>query len=734
LTANGRLRTVAPTFRPAPREGRLAFNPEGTVSALARAKSLHRAGRRAEAIDAYRMAVREKPSDPARHYLLGLCLLETGQLVDGSQAMKRAIALAPRHGPAHFALGTAAARQNDVATAERHLRAAIRCEAGMVPAYIELGVLYAKSERLDEALATFRQAIEQRQDHAGLQVNYGNALWRVGQRADAIGAWQAALKLEPKLATAHASLGLAMRGQGAWDDAIRSLETAAALEPQVGEHRYNLALSYFHHRRYRDAAQALDMAEASMPERRRVRVQRARVAQAMCDWDALDALWPDIEAEVAAAAQGENSFLTPFFSLSLPLSQEARSIVARHHAASIHDQAMALHPAFGPQAKVDGAATDRIRLGYMSSDYRDHAVGHLVASMFDRHDRALFDVIGYSIGPDDGSYWRQRAAQGFDRLVDLQSLGDLDAAQRIRDDNIDILIDINGLTALARPEILVLRPAPVIATWLGTAGTTGADFIDYALTDRIVTPPDMQEFYAERLCLLPGCYYPYDDETRIEPDASRADESLTDDAVVLACFCAHYKIDRESFASWCEILNAVPRAVLWLLRESPEGEANLRSAAIAAGIAPDRLIFAARKPRADHLARLALADLALDTYVYGAHTTAADILRAGVPMVTRLGPAFASRVAASILTATGFEDLIASDIAGCTQLAIDLASDDERRTSLKTRLAAAIPAAPIFDTQRLVRNMEQAYAAIWARHRAGEPPAFIDLSEPPYDR
>ncbi|MEX2298659.1 MAG: tetratricopeptide repeat protein, partial [Dongiaceae bacterium] len=537
---------------------------------MARAKSLHRAGRRAEAVEAYRAAVREKPSDPARHYLLGLCLLELGQLTDGSQSMKRAIALAPRHGPAHFALGSAAARQDDTATAERHLRTAIKCEPDLIAAYVALGALYATHQRLDDALAIFRQAIERRQDHAGLQANYGNALYQLGRRAEAIAAWQTALRLDPKLATAHASLGLALRAQGSWDDAIRCLETAVSLEPRAGEHRYNLALSYFHQRRYREARAALEAAEPLMPERRRVRVQKARASQAMCDWDGLDALWPDIEAEIAAAEQGDVCYLTPFFTLSLPMAQESRSIVARRNATAIADEARRLQPGGESHRTAHDALAERIRLGYLSSDYRDHAVGHLVASMFDRHDRNRFEVIGYSIGPDDGSHWRHRAEQGFDRLVDLQSLGDRDAAARISEDGIDILIDINGLTALARPEILALRPATLIATWLGTAGTTGAEFIDYALTDRIVTPPEMQPLYAEHLCLLSGCYYPYDDETRTESGVVRADEGLSDDAVVLACFCAHYKIDRESLASWCEILNGVSKVALWLLRESPE--------------------------------------------------------------------------------------------------------------------------------------------------------------------
>ncbi len=243
----------------------------------------------------------------------------------------------------------------------------------------------------------------------------------------------------------------------------------------------------------------------------------------------------------------------------------------------------------------------------------------------------------------------------------------------------------------------------------------------------------MQPYFEEHFCYLPGCYHPYDGDTGNPTQlASREAEGLPPDRLVLACFCAHYKIDRGSFASWCETLHAVPDSVLWLLGESPEGEANLREAASQAGIDPARLIFAARKPRDAHMARLALADLALETFVYGAHTTAADVLRAGVPMVTRLGPDFASRVAASVLTSVGLPELIASDIASCTKLATDLAGDRSKLAALRARLQALIPNAPIFDTARLVRGLERACEAMWRQYRDARRTAPIDLSEPPY--
>lgn len=677
--------------------------------------------------------MKEKPNDPARHYLLGLCLLEMGDVDAGRQAMKRVISLAPRHAPAHLALGKAAVLASDGGAAERHLRTALRNDPDLLPAYVELGNFYAAQDRADDAVALFREALERKQDHAGLQVNYGNVLYRLGRRAAAIEAWQAALRLDPNMATAHASMGLALRNAGQIDEAIAAFERAVTLEPQVGEHRFNLAVTCFQRRRYAEASDALAAAEPLMKDARRVRVQRARVAQAMVDWDALDALMPDIMLEVEAATRGERSHLAPFASLSFDLDQPSRSAIARNHATAVSARAQQLRSDGPFRHETPAEPRDVLRIGYLSSDFGNHPMGHLIAGLFARHDRTRFQVTAYSIGPDDGSSWRMRIEQGADSFVELNEMGDAAAAERIHADGIDVLIDLNGFTARARPEIVALRPAPVQATWVGMPGTTGARFIDYVLTDRIVTPPDMQAHYEERFCYLPGCYYPYDDETVIDAGTvSRAEEGLPDGALGLACFCAHYKIDRRSFASWCEILKAVPDSVLWLLRESPEGEASLRAAAVAAGIAPDRLVFAARKPRPEHMARLALADLALDTFIYGAHTTAADVLRAGVPMVTRLGPDFASRVAASVLTGIGLSELVARDIDECTALAIALASDRERLAGLRARLAGLIEGAPIFDTTRMVRGLERAYDAMWRRHLAGEAPAPIDLSEPPY--
>ncbi|MEX2298631.1 MAG: glycosyltransferase, partial [Dongiaceae bacterium] len=349
-----------------------------------------------------------------------------------------------------------------------------------------------------------------------------------------------------------------------------------------------------------------------------------------------------------------------------------------------------------------------------------------------RHDRNRFAVHLYTYGRDDGSEWHRRAVDGVDRRVDIGALSDAAAAQRIADDGIAILVDLKGFTRNARLEIAALRPAPLQATWLGFPGTCGADFFDYVLTDRIVTPPAMQAFFAERLCCLPNTYQVNDDRLAIsDATVTRAEAGLPDDAFIFCCFNKAFKIDAPLFDLWLTILAAAPNACLWLWSRNPHAEAAMRERACARGIDPMRLIFAGRVTLPQHLQRLRLADLALDSMPYNGHATTSNALWAGVPVVTVLGRHFASRVSASLLTAAGIPDLVTADREAYRDRAIELARDPVALGALREKLRTARHDAPFFDTGRFVRNLERAYETMWARHRSGEPPATLTIEEMP---
>jgi predicted O-linked N-acetylglucosamine transferase (SPINDLY family) len=363
-----------------------------------------------------------------------------------------------------------------------------------------------------------------------------------------------------------------------------------------------------------------------------------------------------------------------------------------------------------------------LRIGYLCSDFRDHPTSHLMAAMFALHDRAGFHIAAYSHGPDDDSAYRRRVRAGVDAFIDLASMNHVEAARRIAGDGVQVLVDLNGWITHSRPEIAAMRPAPVQAAYLAFPGATGAGFFDYAITDAVVTPAASQPHYTEALALLPGCYQVNDRGQEIAAPTTRQAEGLPERGFVFCCFCANFKIERRAFDIWLRLLAQTPDSVLWLFAESPEAERNLRQEAVRAGIATGRLVFATRKPKAGHLARLALADLFLDTLTYGAHTTASDALWAGVPVLTCRGDAFASRVGASILTAAGLSELIAESLGDYEALALRLASDPALLAEKKAKVATARKTAPLFDTEFTVRHLESAYRAMWERWRREEKP------------
>jgi predicted O-linked N-acetylglucosamine transferase (SPINDLY family) len=377
----------------------------------------------------------------------------------------------------------------------------------------------------------------------------------------------------------------------------------------------------------------------------------------------------------------------------------------------------------------------KIRLGYLSNDFHDHATALLLVETLEAHDRSLFEIHAYSYGRDDGKEMRQRLTSAFDHFHDISSNSDSEAARKINDDGIHILIDLKGFTRDTRTSILALRPAPVQVNYLGYPGTLGAELCDYIISDSFVTPDSVTGDYAEAFALLPHCYQPHGRKALIDPAPDRASAGLPLDGFVFCCFNQAFKLTPDTFGVWCRLLDAVPASVLWLLASS-SAEGNLRNEALRRGIAASRLIFAPDLPQSRHLARLQLADLVLDTAPYGAHTTASDALWAGVPLITRPGSTFASRVAGSLLSAVGLPELIVDREDDYFELALALASNPNSLAELRSKLAFNRLTTPLFDVEAYTAALEKLYLEMWRRRASGSPlttlrlPATSDARRP----
>jgi protein O-GlcNAc transferase len=429
----------------------------------------------------------------------------------------------------------------------------------------------------------------------------------------------------------------------------------------------------------------------------------------LCQWQGLEE-WTARTREVAATQPGS---ITPFLLLSTPASP-----------AEILSAATAYARTFAvPQTlPVTSNANPKLRVGYFSADFRDHVVATVISEVLERHDRADFDIVAYSYGPDDNSPQRQRIQRACGDFVDIRALSDADAARKIQADKIDILVDLNGYSGNIRHRVPMYRPAPVQINWLGYPATTGSPAMDYILADPFVIPEGAEAFYSEKVIRFTGSCQPHDRTRAVSPPLTRAAYALPETGIVFCSFNLAQKITPEIFGTWMDILRAVPDSVLWLRADRAPVMKNLRDAAAAAGIAPARLIFAPRTPDlGDHLARYHLADVALDTYPYNSHTTANDALWAGCPLVTLTGETFAARVAGGILQALKAPDLITASLAAYRDMAIHIATTPGALQGLRDRLANA-KTAPHFDTDQFVRHLEAAYREAWRIFAAGQKP------------
>jgi protein O-GlcNAc transferase len=366
-------------------------------------------------------------------------------------------------------------------------------------------------------------------------------------------------------------------------------------------------------------------------------------------------------------------------------------------------------------------ANRRIRLAYLSADFRDHAVAFLIAGLLERHDRSRFEVFGYSLTGETAGPLAERVRGAFEHFSVVKDLGKAEVARQLREQQIDIAVDLMGPTLNARTEIFALRPCPVQVNYLGYPGTIGADFLDYIIADAYVIPPGMERHYAEKVVRLPDTFQCNDAKRSAAARAvSRADAGLPQEGVIYCCFNNSAKFSPATFDLWMRVLREVPGSVLWLFADHPILQGNLRKEAQARGIDPQRLVFAPRVEYPQHLARLQLADVFLDTLPFNAGTTASDALWAGVPVVTRSGEAFAARMAGSLLHAIGMPELIAASPEEYVALAIRLGKDAQFLAATKAKLAANRSTYPLFDTGRFRRHIEAAYVAMWERTQRDE--------------
>jgi len=709
--------------------------------------------RHQEAVACFDGVLARDPASPEASFNRGISLRRLGNSVDALASFDHVIACDSRfpaasreRGNAQLALGRA-----DAAIAS--YEAALAVDPEDVEALANLGQALLSCRRHGEAMAAFERALLLRDDLPALHRGRATALMHAGRHHDALAEYEVALACDP--ADLDAALGCAavlhyvgrtpdalamyerlqqqypervslfynrgilLRALGRREDAIAAFREAIARDPAHRDALNNLGIVLGEGSRFAEAAASYEQLLAIDPHYPHAAGNLAYALASTADWRDRDALVARIEQDVRAA----RAPCVPFVLLSLTADADEQLGCASGHVAARH-----------PQATValwtgERYAHPRIRVAYVSADFREHAVSYLIAGLLERHDRGVFEISGIALGGDDGSATRARIASACEHFVDVGRASDLEVAALLRREAFDIVVDLMGHTGHSRPGIFAHRPAPVQVNYLGYPGTMGAPYIDYIVADRFVIPEGRHSAYAEKVVYLPDSFQANDRDGRpMVPEASaRADAGLPDDRFVYCCFNNTYKITPAMFDVWMRILHGVPNGVLWLVAADAQVAGNLRREAARRGITPDRLIFAGRTPYATYLGRLALADLFLDTLPFNGGTTVSDALWAGLPVLTQAGDAFAARMAGSLLHAAGMPELITDSAEAYEATAIRLATERGELAGYRGKLAQGRTQFPLFNTERFCVHLEAAFRTMCAQARRGLPPVSFTV-------
>ncbi len=684
----------------------------------------------------------KSPHAPASVFMrLGAAILNQGRYAEAIDVLNHALKLDPRDADIHLNLGQALARMGNPVAARHEFESVLKTAPDHTDAIYNLGVIALECDALDEARGWFERALAVDGRHVDSLVNLGVVLQKQLYPVRAFACLQQALAIQPTMTGARFALASAYLAFGRYDDGIQELhrilgaeanhigslaalgdalfktgqadaarvaaQRASELDPTAVEPY--AVLSEFHASRNEvdEAIHILEMGYERTNDNNLLGALTFNYRR-VCDWDRWHAVWQ----QITPVLDHSIDLIGPFSLLCEPTTAEQQLACTRTWCARRFGTATK------PATPDIGAnpTRDRWRIGYLSSDLREHAIADLVAEVFELHDRKRFEIFAYSHGPDDHSAMRNRLSNACEHFVDIANYSDDRAAARIRRDELDILVDLNGHTRGARTPILALRPCARQASWLGYAATTGASFIDFLIADEFVVPAEHGSAYSEHILRLPHCYIPHDHTRAIDPPLTRAAYGLPEDGFVFCCFAQAYKISPDIFEVWMDVLEQTPGSVLWLAQDSLRARQNLEAAAHAHGMDSGRLHFAPRLPLvSQHLARYAVADLALDTFPYTSHTTGTDALWAGCLMVALCGDTFAARVSGSLVSACGLNDLITYSTDQYRDVALRLANDQPFRREMRERLRSAHTAAPLFDSLTFTRDLENLYCGVLSR-------------------
>jgi protein O-GlcNAc transferase len=604
---------------------------------------------------------------------------------------------------------------------------------------VELGSSLMEEGHFLNAAEHFDQATRLAPTNASIHLFLGNALLYAGDFKKAAAAYQKAININPIYVEAHNNLGAAKRESHQLHEAIEHFKAALAINPTYYDATLNLGTTYQDADMPIEALASFRAAFAMQPQNTEIASQIVHLQQQLCEWNNLDQLSDHLIQSVSEPPKPDQPFLIPpfaFLTLHHPTTPAQQWKCA--HAWTDGPRGMFRHlPAveFPEQAQKSGQTKSRprIRIGYLSADFRYHATAFLITELIEAHNRERFEIYAYSYGPNDQSVYRKRIEQSVDCFREVSNASFEDTAKQIREDDIDILVDLKGLTQQARTEVLGFRPAPIQVNFLGYPSTMGTRLVDYIIVDSFITPIEQQPYYSEQLVQLPGCYQPNDHFSKLNsspPD--RSQHGIPPDAFVFCAFNNSYKIGPRIFDVWMELLRDLPSSVLWLFETNQAMVTNLTREAAMRGIPAERLIFSKSVDRQAHLARLPCADLFLDTFPVSGHTTASDTLRAGLPLLTIVGETFVSRVAGSLLRTLALDELIATNYREYQQKALDLARNPNLLASFKQQLHIALSQSSLFKPIDFARKLETAFEIMWLRHCRGEAPSPLPI--PTVDR